>query len=564
MEENKLMALAKRRGFFYPAFEIYGGVAGMYDYGPLGALLKRNVADHWRSLYILGEGCGEIDSPNVSPEAVFVASGHVAEFSDFGVQCDGCKESFRADHLLEGLVPNPDSLDAEALFAGLRAHGVKCPSCGGSLGEPQSFNLMFQTKIGPGDGRAGYLRPETAQAMFFNFGTLYRHFREALPFGVVQVGKGFRNEISPRQGMIRLREFNMMEAEIFVRPDDKSWPRFDDVKGDVLRLVPQSGQEISVTAAEAAERGVIKNEALTYFVALTRRFLLDVGVDDKRLRFRQHLSEEMAHYASDCWDAEIELSIGWTEAVGIADRGSYDLEQHIKHSGADLRAFERFDQPVETERDSLVPVSAKLGPLFKKRAAEVKEALATAEPSAIQPDGSARLNLGGDAVTVPADCFELKGVKEKVHGRRFVPHVIEPSYGLDRILYSVLEHAFFEKDDYAVLRLKAKVAPVKFGVFPLMTRDGLDAEARKIDATLRAQGMVTYYDDGGSIGRRYARMDEIGTPFCITFDYDSFQDKAVTIRDRDSQKQARVPIVSLGRVAQDLLERGPDTLHGWK
>lgn len=558
------MALAKRRGFFHPAFEIYGGVAGMYDFGPLGAALKRNVADHWRSLYVLGEGFGEIDSPNVSPEAVFVASGHVAEFSDFAVQCDSCKESFRADHLLEGLVPNPDSLEGPALSAALREHGVKCPSCGGILGEPYAFNLMFQTKIGPGTGRVGYLRPETAQAMFFNFGTLYRHFREALPFGVVQVGKGFRNEISPRQGMIRLREFNMMEAEVFVRPDDKTWPRFDDVKGDVLRLVPQNSQEITITAGEAADKGIIKNQALTYFVALTRRFLVGVGIDDRRLRFRQHLSDEMAHYASDCWDAEIELSIGWTEAVGIADRGSYDLEQHMKHSGADLRAFERFDQPVETEREALVPIAAKLGPLFKKRAAEVKEALSTAEKSAVQPDGSAKVNVGGEPFVVPAECFELKLVKEKVHGRRFVPHVIEPSYGLDRIIYSVMEHAFFEKDDYTVLRLKSKVAPVKFGVFPLMARDGLDAEARKIDDALRARGIATNYDDGGSIGRRYARMDEIGTPYCITFDYDSFQDKAVTIRDRDSQKQARVPIVSLEKVAHELLERGSEALHGWK
>jgi glycyl-tRNA synthetase len=432
------------------------------------------------------------------------------------------------------------------------------------LGEPYTFNLMFQTKIGPGSGRIGYLRPETAQAMFFNFGTLYRHFREALPFGVVQVGKGFRNEISPRQGMIRLREFNMMEAEVFVRPDDKAWPRFNDVRNDILRLVPQNGKEVSVTAAEAAERGIIKNQALTYFIALTRRLLVDVGVDDRRLRFRQHLSVEMAHYASDCWDAEIELSIGWTEAVGIADRGSYDLEQHMKHSGADLRAFERFDHPVETEREALAPIAAKHGQLFKKRAAEVKEALSTAEKSTIQPDGSAKLNIGGENIVVPADCFELKLVKEKVHGRRFVPHVIEPSYGLDRILYAVMEHAFFEKDDYTVLRLKSKVAPVKFGVFPLMARDGLDDEARKLDAALRARGIATYYDDGGSIGRRYARMDEIGTPFCITFDYDSLQDKAVTVRDRDSQKQARVQIESLGRIAVELLERGSDALQNWK
>ena len=563
MEENRLMALAKRRGFFHPAYEIYGGVAGMYDYGPLGTALKRNIADHWRRLYVLGEGFAEIDSPNVSPEAVFIASGHVAEFSDFAVQCEGCKEAFRADHLLEGKVPNPDSLEAEALATAIKEHDVACPSCKGKLGAPYTFNLMFQTKIGPGSGRVGYLRPETAQAMFFNFSSLYRYFRDDLPFGAVQVGKGFRNEISPRQGMIRLREFNMMEAEVFVRPDAKTWPRFKDVAADTLHLVPQDGKDLSISVSEAVENGVIKNEALAYFVALTKRFLVDVGIDDKRLRFRQHLSDEMAHYASDCWDAEIELAIGWTEAVGIADRGSYDLEQHIKHSGADLRAFERFDKPVETERDALVPVSAKLGPLFKKEAGAVREALATAEASAIQKDGSAKLNVAGKDITVPKECFELKRVKETAHGRRFVPHVIEPSYGLDRILYSVMEHAHFEKDDYTVLRLPSRVAPIKFGVFPLMAKDGLDVEAGKLDAELRRAGIATSFDDGGTIGRRYARMDEIGTPFCITLDYDSLQDKAVTVRDRDSKKQARVPIDGIAKTARELLERGTDAIQGW-
>jgi glycyl-tRNA synthetase len=560
VEDNKLMAMAKRRGYFHPAFEIYGGVAGMYDYGPLGTALKRNIADHWRSLYVQGEGFAEIDSPNVSPEAVFVASGHVAEFSDFAVQCDGCKESFRADHLLDGLVENADSLEAATMAAALREHGVKCPSCGGKLGEPYTFNLMFQTKIGPGSGRVGYLRPETAQAMFFNFGILYRYFREDLPFGAVQVGKGFRNEISPRQGMIRLREFNMMEAEVFVRPGDKSWPRFAHVAGDRLRLVPQDGKETTATVAETVAKGTIKNEALAYFVALTRRFLVDIGVDDARLRFRQHLSDEMAHYASDCWDAEIELSFGWTEVVGIADRGSYDLEQHIRHSGAELTAFEKFEQPVESERDALVPVPSKLGPTFKNRAGDVKAALAAADKSAIQSDGTARISVGGAPVSIPAECFEVKRINEKVHGRRFVPHVIEPSYGLDRILYTVMEHAYSEKEDYAVLGLKPLVAPIKFGVFPLMAKDGLDEVAKDIDGKLRALGFATSYDDGGTIGRRYARMDEIGTPFCITVDYDTLKDRTVTVRDRDTKAQRRVGIGELVEGATGVLRRGLDAL----
>jgi glycyl-tRNA synthetase len=563
MEEKGLASLAKRRGFYQPAFEIYGGVAGMYDYGPLGTALKANIANYWRELYVLGEGFAEIDSPNVAPAEVFVASGHVAEFSDYAVQCEKCKEEYRADHLLEGLVPNPDSLAGPALSTALREHKVGCPSCKGPLGEPRAFNLMFSTKIGPGAGRQGYLRPETAQAMFFNFSSLYRYFREGLPFGVVQVGKGFRNEISPRQGIIRLREFNMMEAEVFFKPEDKTWSRFSEVEGEKLRLVPQGGSDITVTAGEAARKGIIRNQALAYFVGLTKRFLVGAGIDEGRLRFRQHLTDEMAHYASDCWDAEAGLSVGWVEMVGIADRGSYDLEQHIRHSNADLTAFERFAEPVEEEREALVPNAAKLGPFFKKQAVAVKEALSKADVSVVRKDGSAAVMVDGQEVVVPKECFERRGVKERVHGRRFVPHVIEPSYGLDRILYAVLEHAYREEGESAVLKLVTRVAPIKFGVFPLMAKDGLDQLAQKIDRELRRAGMATSYDDGGSIGRRYARMDEVGTPFCITVDYESLEDKKVTVRDRDSRKQARIPIEGMECTAAELLRRGKDAVQGW-
>ncbi|MBI5001278.1 MAG: glycine--tRNA ligase [Euryarchaeota archaeon] len=566
MDEDKLLALAKRRGFFYPAFEIYGGVAGLYEYGPMGAALKANIADRWRRFYVLGEGFAEIDSPNVSPEEVFAASGHVKEFTDFSVECTKCREAFRADHLVKD-IENPAALGADGLSAALKGQGAKCPSCGGELSVPQKVNLMFKTQIGPtANSRVGYLRPETAQAMFFSFVNHYRHFREQLPFGVVQVGRGFRNEISPRQGLLRQREFNMMEAEVFVHPERKTWPRFHEVADDRLRLVSNDGKEHVIAAKDAVHKGIIKNEALAYFVALTQRFLLDVGIDPKRLRFRQHLTNEMAHYASDCWDAEVELSYGWVEAVGVADRGSYDLDQHIRHSGAQLTAFERFAEANEVERDVIAPVHARLGPLFKGKAKAIAAAMESAEGLAVESDGTIKLAIDGAEVTVPPECFERKRVREKVSGRRFVPHVIEPSYGLDRILYSVMEHSYHEeeKEEYTVMRLPISVAPIKFGVFPLMAKDGLDGFAMKLDAELRDAGVVTSYDDSGSIGRRYARMDEVGTPFCVTVDHETLEKGTVTIRDRDSKAQVRVPAKELAALAPRLLRHGFSVAKGGK
>ncbi|MEW5936541.1 MAG: glycine--tRNA ligase [Candidatus Thermoplasmatota archaeon] len=567
MDESSLLALAKRRGFFYPAFEIYGGAAGFYEYGPLGTALKRNIAERWRSLYVLGEGFAEIDSPTLTPEEIFVASGHAGEFTDFSVECRECGEAFRADHLLsDGTMawakdahpsagrPQPGM---EELSDILKKHGIKCPSCGGELSPPRTVNLMFSTTIGSaGRTRIGYLRPETAQAMFFSFSNLQRYVRERMPFGVVQVGRGYRNEISPRQGLLRLREFNMMEAEVFVHPEHKDWARFPEMEGDILHLVPHEGEGAGLSAREAVDSGIIAHEALAYFLCLTRRFLLNVGIDDARLRFRQHMPTEMAHYARDCWDAEALLSQGWIELVGIADRGSYDLEQHIKHSGAQLTVFERFPEPQIVEREVIAPIHPRLGPIFKRRAKEIAEALGTADPSLIADDGSLTLHLKEERVVVPQECFERKRVKEYLSGRRIVPHVIEPSYGLDRILYAVMEHSYHEDGEYAVLRLQPIVAPIKFGVFPLLPRDGLAGIATEIDRALRAAGHATFYDDAGSIGRRYARMDEVGTPFSITVDHQSLEDGTVTVRDRDTRAQARVAASELPCLAQDLIMSG--------
>ncbi|MBC7107684.1 MAG: glycine--tRNA ligase [Methanomassiliicoccales archaeon] len=540
MDASDILALCKRRGFIWPAFEIYGGVAGMYDYGPLGIAMKNNIIDIWRKAYTLGEGFIEIDGPTIGPEIVFKASGHVDAFSDSIVSCTRCKESFRADHLAKGLHSNPDSLSNEELSKLLKENGVKCPECGGDLTDVEDFNLMFKTTIGPGAGRIGYLRPETAQGIFVDYLHLYRFVREKLPFGVIQIGRGYRNEISPRQGVIRLREFNMMEAELFVDPENKTWPRFEKIKNEKMKLVPNNGNEIEITVGEAVERRMIGNATLAYFMYFTQEFLKTVGIDPNRLRFRQHLQTEMAHYASDCWDAEVLLSYGWTEVVGIADRGCWDLSRHIEYSNADLTAFKKYEEPVEIEKEVIKPKYELLGPKFKGKSAKIGKALEEIDPSRIK-DGKITIDVDGEKITVGSEFFEIVRIKEKVTGRKIVPHVIEPSHGLDRILYACLEHAYTQKSDgYVVLRLKPAVAPIKVGVFPLMAKDGLDVKAAEIDERIRMSGITSYYDDSGSIGRRYARMDEIGTPWCITVDYETLKDGTVTIRDRDTTRQVRI------------------------
>ena len=556
MDPQELLSLCKRRGFLWPAYDIYGGLAGLYDYGPLGTALKKNIEEHWRQLYVLGEGFHEISCPIVAPEAVFKASGHTDAFSDMYVECTKCGETFRADHLATGLHETPASLDDKQLGKLLKENKVRCPSCGGELTDPMRFNLMFKTSVGAGKGKVAYLRPETAQGMFVNFSQVYRFGREKLPVGAVQMGRSFRNEISPRQGVIRLREFSMMEAELFLHPDHKTWPRYKDVKGQLLDLLPNKGKPLKTTLEDAVKSKTIANEALAYFIWLTYKFAIDIGLDPLRLRFRQHLEKEMAHYAADCWDLEADIGYGWTELVGIADRGSYDVQAHISHSGADLTAFERFDEPEEVELQVIRPNFGALGPLFKGDAKQVADAISKLPVGSVAGKDHVTVEVSGKKHSVPSSCYEVVLKKEKVSGRKLVPHVIEPSYGVDRILFSVLDHAYAKKEDYVTLRLKGLVAPVKAGVFPLMARDGLDDIAAAICGELTRAGLTAYYDDSGSIGRRYARMDEIGTPCCITVDYDSMQDGKVTIRERDTAKQLRVDIALVPRAVETLVSGG--------
>ena len=553
-DASDLMSLCKRRGFVWPSFELYGGVAGMYDYGPLGFVLRNNIVEVWRSIYKGREGFIEIDSETVNPIQVFKASGHVDEFADMMVYCQKCSEPFRADHLVKDLHENPDILSQTDLNDLIKKHKVKCPECKGDLGDVEEFNLMFKTTIGPGSSRVGFLRPETAQGIFVNYPNLYRYNREKLPLGVIQTGRGYRNEIAPRQGMIRQREFNMMEVELFVDPDDKDWVRFPEIENEKMRLIPNDGKEIEITVGDAVKKGIIANRVLAYFVYTTQQFMVKLGVDPKKLRFRQHLDDEMAHYAADCWDAEALLSYGWTEITGVADRGCWDLSRHAEFSGTDLTHFRKFDEPKEVERDAVKAKHKALGPKYKDKAKEIATAIESKRPEDVK-DGKLKI---GD-VTLTEEFFEVVRVKEKISGDRVVPHVIEPSHGLDRIFFTVLEHAYVydEKDDYVTLKLNPSVAPVKVGVFPLMEKDGLDNIAMNLYEQLRMCGIESNYDGSGAIGRRYARMDEIGTPWCITVDYETIEEGSkkgtVTIRERDSKEQKRIPLDSVRETILSLI-----------
>jgi len=557
----RLQAMLKRRGFFFPSYDIYGGVAGLYDLGPMGSLMMDNMISIWKRRFVSGEGFLLLDSPSLAPEAVFANSGHLEKFSDHMTRCTVCGEPFRADQLLEGALDNPDALKEEELEKALRENLVRCPVCGGELGPVEEFNLMFKTFIGPGTGRPAYLRPETAQSIFLDFSLLFRFNRERMPFGVAQVGKGFRNEISPRQGLLRQREFHMAEGEFFFDPLTSGYPPFSKKADMEVPLVPGDGRgkQVRMRLFDAVSSGLICSEVLAYFMGITFDLAVELGIPDSFMRFRQHLETEMAHYARDCWDLEVLTVNGWVEMVGIADRSAYDLERHMEGSGQDLSVLRRYREPLMKEQINIEVNMKELGPLFRGAAGEVSDAVSEMDPSDVEDilgsGKSLKVRISSGEVEVPRSAVSVRRSVVKVSGERFIPHVVEPSFGLDRLMVAILEHAYSEEEEekgegeeevgegpYAVLRLKPEIAPVKCGIFPLMNRDGLPEIAGNIDMSLRGKGLMTHYDASGSIGRRYARMDEIGTPFCITVDYDTPKDGTVTVRDRDTRLQKRVAI----------------------
>ena len=546
---ERLSGMLKRRGFILPAFEIHGGAKGLYDFGPNGGRLRNRVNQMWLNHWISMGNVSEISCPTITPYEVLEASGHVGEFSDFMTVCLSCEEVSRADTLLEDYHSNPDSLGKLELQELLNKSSPPCPSCGEkSWSDISAQNLMFNTKIGAGtSGRDGFLRPETAQGMFTSFPVLYRHFRERLPFGAIQIGKGYRNEISPRQGMIRLREFNMAELEYFIDPEasiSHDFSLWSDVK---LTMIGENEGEVSTSIVDAIKAGMVRHETVGFFIARTYEFLISVGIDPSRVRFRQHESNEMAHYATDCWDAEIHGSYGWVECVGIAHRGCYDLEAHEKYTGKSLRARREFATPKEVVIDGWTTDSAVAGPAFRSLAGKVKLAVEDLPSDTSFP---LELAIGDQVITIEQTHVKRVQRTDTLTGEWFIPHVIEPAFGIDRIIWHILDHAYDEiekqGEKYTIMKLNPNVVPVDYVVLPLYEKDGMGEIAREINTMLNSRfGVVSSFDASGSIGRRYARADEIGVPVCITVDHQSVEDETVTIRTRDTGQQVRLKISDL-------------------
>lgn len=335
----------------------------------------------------------------------------------------------------------------------------------------------------------------------------------------------------------------MAEAEVFFDPKNKTHPYFDMIKDKELFLFDNE-KEWNISVAEAVKHKIINNQALAYYIYLTQEFLFTAGVNQKKFRFRKHAADELAHYATECWDAEL-LSerFGWVECVGIADRSAYDLNAHIISSGVDMYTLRKFDEPRGIVVKKIVPKMNILGPRFVGKAGKIKEQLELIDPASVK---RITVIIDGESIDIPKECYDIVEIEEKQIGEKFIPHVIEPSYGIDRVIYFLLEHNYVEgkknEEDYTVLKLNPLVAPIKVGIFPLIGDDKLIDIAKNIDGGLRGEGIVTYYDESGTIGRRYARMDEIGTPFCITVDHESLTDHKVTLRDRDTTNQERQKI----------------------
>jgi glycyl-tRNA synthetase len=417
---DKLVSLCKRRGFIFQSSEIYGGINSCYDYGPLGIELKKNIKElWWRSMVYEREDIEGIDASILMHPKVWEASGHVEGFTDPLVDCKNCKNRFKEDQL---------------------ENSEKCPVCGGELTESRKFNLMFKTFMGPVENEANvvYMRPETAQGIYVNFHNVREAARKRLPFGIAQIGKAFRNEITPGNFTFRTREFEQMEMQFFVNPaDDEKWFEY------------------------------WKEERFKWFERL--------GINPEKLRFHEHGEGELAHYAKKAFDIEYEFPFGWHEIEGIHNRTDFDLGRHQEYTNKDLRYF------------------------------------------------------------------------DDVQGEKYIPYIVETSIGCDRTLLSVLIDAYDEEEERVVLRLKPEIAPIRVAVFPLVKKDGMPEIAQKITADLRGRFRV-FYDESGSVGRRYRRMDEAGTPYCITIDNETLQNNTVTIRHRDSMKQERVDVGNVLRL----------------
>ncbi|KAL3120550.1 hypothetical protein niasHT_007842 [Heterodera trifolii] len=593
IDRFKLEDLLKRRFFFDQSFAIYGGVSGLYDYGPMGCALKANMIQAWRTHFVLEEGMLEVECTSLTPEYVLKASGHVDRFIDWMVKDKQTGACFRADHLVknqaETLIRDRktdektkselmnvlvmlDGMSCDDLHEVIKKFDFKSPLTGGDLSEPVSFNLMFPTEIGPTCDQRAFLRPETAQGIFINFKRLLEFNQGRLPFAAAQVGSGFRNEISPRQGLIRVREFTMCEIEHFVDPTDKRHPKFEKIAHLELTLFPacnqmepKNPQKISI--GNAVKLGIVNNETLGYYMARTHLFLLSVGISPDKLRFRQHLSNEMAHYAQDCWDAECFTSYGWIECVGNADRACYDLHQHQKASGVKLVAEKKLGAPKQIEVVEAVPNKQLLGKEFKSDSKQIlaalddlTEAQIEALEREVKSNGKYRLSLReGKTFELNSSMVEVKRFEKTVHVEEVTPSVIEPSFGIGRILYAVLEHSFRQREGdekRCYLELPPLIAPIKCSILPISSNERLDPIIFAVRDQLTSREISSKIDDSsGSIGRRYARTDEIGIPFGITVDFESeLQPWTVTLRNAPTMQQIRVSVSEIGEVVGHLVK----------
>ncbi|MGA3059785.1 MAG: glycine--tRNA ligase [Candidatus Bathyarchaeia archaeon] len=556
--------LARRRGFFWPSFEIYGGSGGFVTYGPLGARLKQNIEAKLRELFIKKIGIYEMESSVIAPAKVFEASGHVDHFKEPMVECQNCHSRFRADHLLES--KGISSAEAEKMSLNdikeeIERLGIMCPDCGGKFGEPQQFLTMFQTNIGPYSGAVGYGRPEAAQNIFVEFNRLYTVAREKLPFGVIQIGHALRNEISPRQGLIRLREFTIADLEFFFDPEEPCCHLLPEVENEVLPILlcetrlKECEDTTEFTVREALNRKIIRSEWQAFFMAMAKKLLMELGVPAEKQRFIEKLTWEKAHYSSQSFDQEVLVDRwGWVEVSGHAYRTDYDLSCHMKASGVDMTVYKEYANPLEKEELTVKPIMAKLGPVYKNEASKVAALLAKVPAQevadAMQKQGYFRV----ENYEVKPEQVDISKQKTIVRGTRFIPHVVEPSFGADRLFYAALEYAYSIKEDRVVMSFPRSIAPVQVGVYPLMSKDGLDIKSVQVQKMLAEEGFMVELDETGSIGRRYARADEAGIQLGITIDYDTLRDNTVTIRDRDSWQQVRTPLQDLPKLLRSYFQ----------
>ena len=533
--------IARRRGIYFQGFGIYGGLSGLFDFGPYGSRMKDKIVRTWKETMLSEGNIAEFDGTTITHTQVLKASGHYDRFFDFSVECKKCGTKYRADDLVEKRGVKV-TLDRDWLQSKITELGIKCEKCNGDLGEVRIQKLMFQVDQGEGSEPL-FLRPETAQGMFINFKEYYRFFREKLPFAIVTVGRGYRNEISPRRALYRLREFNMMECESFFDPQNEKWVH-DPEDSISVTFLTNEGKELKATPKEAYDKGIVKSHPMAYFMGLALRFYSAVGIDIGRIRFRQHRKEELSHYSSETWDAESLTDLGWIEVTGIAHRGTFDLANHIKASGKDLYAQRVITRKEVIEKKKEIDYQT-IKAEFPKQSSKIIAAM---------KDGASSLSIEGKNIDLRRFLVE-KEEKVVVDRENFIPVVIEPAFGLDRIIYTILDHNLSVREDsgYVCLKVPYSISPYDAAILPLMAKDGLDVKANSIFENLLKQKFSVLYDDSGSIGKRYSRYDEVGILYCITVDYDTLRNGDVTIRHRDTRVQIRIKIDEI----PDYLGRNP-------